>query len=198
VLWSTCFSQNSISIGIKSGFLFYDLINQKEDTDNVINGYGTQLDVFINYKNSIGRLHIVNGIGFTRFDHLDNNFYFTLERNPNRSRLLSNYLNASVGTRFPIKNSKIYFGADLIAYFLAHKHRINFTERRVFANLDMSFNFCFKRFEFLISTPLTLLPMYRENTIESSYLSQTGEFVQINSFVEMTGLHVGCRFKIWR
>ena len=81
---------------------------------------------------------------------------------------------------------------NLNNYFLAHQILIHESERRYFLNVEAGFILQLgKRGELIISSPISLTPMYSQDV---NYILPT-EWVNFRSFVEMTGLNVGYRFR---
>lgn len=184
-----------VKLGVSSGFMFYDLKNQKNEPKNVINGYGVQNDIFIGYSLRAKRVQFPIALGYSRFEHLDNNFYYIWDKHPSRSRLTSSYISLKTGAEIPLIGEKFHFLSGFTTYLLAHKHRINSTERRLFVNADLGFALSFKKSQLFLTTPLTLLPLYKESGI--SYLHENGLWYDIDSFVEMNGFNLGFKYTLF-
>lgn len=184
-------AQNNFEVDLSSGWMFYDLIHDKNDSDNAFGGYGAHSEIHLSYYKSIAKKVTGKiGIGYAN-NYLLNSKSFGL----NQDVPTTSYASLRLSAFYTPEGKRLSYSFGFSNYFLLHKEKQDRNEfqRRIYSNIDLGFMIKMSNhWNFHLNTPITIAPMYK-NDNEWGYSSiDTGpEIRPVNVWVETIGLRLG-------
>jgi hypothetical protein len=182
-------SENHVSLELGIGYLFYDVINQKEDVLNYYQGQGLQSNLNVWFNKSIHeKIDAKFGLGYTNYAHLN---YEAINAST------SSYLNFRFGSDIQTGIQPIQLSFAISNYLLLHKELqdINQFQKRIFTNIDIGANIKLTdKLSLSVTTPLTIFPMIEG--YRWGYYQNNEVIMMDNAIVGTTGLNIGLNYKI--
>jgi hypothetical protein len=180
--------EGNLSVEASTGFLFYDLINQKKDVLNWNQNFGVQNSVDLWLSKQVNEKFDARiGVGYSNFYHINSNSF-----NPDSAQS-SSYANFRLGTDIQSSWQPMKFSVAVSNYISLAKESedvFNF-QQRIFTNIDLGAKFKINdNLSIRATTPITLAPML--NGLSWGYLDENQEIVIVpKSRVGMTGVNLG-------
>ena len=180
--------EGNLSVEASTGFLFYDLINQKKDVLNWNQNFGVQNSVDLWLSKQVNEKFDARiGLGYSNFYHINSNSF-----NPDSAQS-SSYANVRLGTDIQSSWQPMKFSVAVSNYISLAKEPedvFNF-QQRIFTNLYVGAKFKINdNLSIRATMPITFAPML--NGSSWGYFDDNQEIVIVpKSRVGMTGINLG-------